>query len=72
MRLSAGLEVARTPDGPAIVSSRLAIERGEDDRLVATGAIPIGALPAGDYVVRGIVNIEGGASGKVMRTLRKK
>lgn len=72
MRLSAVLDVARTPDGPAIVSSRLAIERGEDDRLVATGAIPIGALPAGDYVVRGIVSIEGGASGKVMRTLRKK
>lgn len=72
MRLSAGLEVARTPDGPAIVSSRLAIERGDDDRLVATGSIPIGALPVGDYVVRGIVTIEGGASGRVMRTLRKK
>lgn len=72
MRLAATMEVARTADGPAIVQSRLAVERGEGDRLVATGAIPIGALPAGDYIVRGVIAIEGGATAKVTRTLRKK
>ena len=72
MRLTAGLEVARTVDGPALASSPLALERGEGDRLVATGSIPIGALPAGDYIVRGVIGIEGGATGRVVRTLRKK
>jgi len=72
MRLSAWIEVARTVDGPAVVTSRLALERGEDDRLVATGAVPIGALPSGDYVVRGVIAIEGGETTKIMRTLRKR
>ncbi|MDQ3071605.1 MAG: hypothetical protein M3R55_17980, partial [Acidobacteriota bacterium] len=72
MTLSAGIEVARTADGPAIVASRLAIERGEGDRLVATGSVPIGALPAGDYLVRGIVGVDGGATATVVRTLRKR
>lgn len=71
MRVSAVMEVARTVDGPPIVSSRLTLERAADERLVATGAVPIGALPAGDYVVRGTIGIEDGPSGRVMRTLRK-
>jgi hypothetical protein len=71
MRLSAVLEIARTLDGPAIVSNQLAIERADANRLVATGAIPLGALPAGDYIARGIIGIEGGPSGMVVRTLRK-
>lgn len=72
MRVTAVLDVARTVDGPALVSIPLALERAADDRLVATGAVPIGALPPGDYVVRGTIGIEGGPSGRVMRTLRKK
>jgi len=39
--------------------------------MVATGAMPIGSLPPGDYVVRGIVRLEDGTTGRVIRTLRK-
>lgn len=72
LRVSAVLDVARSVDGPALASSRLALERAADDRLVATGAVPIGALPPGDYVVRGTIGIEGGPSARVIRTIRKR
>lgn len=71
LRVSAVLDVARSVDGPALASSRLALERAADDRLIATGAVPIGALPPGDYVVRGTIGVEGGPSGRVIRTIRK-
>jgi hypothetical protein len=72
MKLSAALEVAREVDGPAIVSGRVALARADDTRVVATGPIPLGALPPGDYVVRGVVRLEDGATGRVVRTLRKR
>jgi VWFA-related protein len=71
-RVRAVLDVARTMDGPALVSIPLALDRAADDRVVATGAVPIGALPAGDYIVRGTIGVEGGASGRVVRTMRKR
>lgn len=71
LRVSAVLEVSRSVDGPAIVSSRVALERAAEDRLVATGAVPIGALPPGDYLVRATIGIENGPSARVMRTIRK-
>jgi hypothetical protein len=50
----------------------LAIESTSDpDRYQATGAVPIGNLPAGDYVVRVVVGLEGQGEGRVMRTIRK-
>jgi VWFA-related protein len=70
-RVSAILEVAATMNGPALVTVPLAIAPGGADRYIATGAIPIGALPPGDYVVRAIVGIEGQPAGRVVRTLRK-
>jgi hypothetical protein len=70
-RVTATLELARTEDGPAIATVPLAIASGGDDRYVATGAVPIGALPGGDFVVRAIVGIEGQPAGRVVRTLRK-
>jgi hypothetical protein len=70
-RVSATLEVAATMNGPALVTVPLAIAPGGGDRYIATGAIPIGALPPGDYVVRAIVGIEGQPAGRVVRTLRK-
>ncbi len=70
--MSAVLEISRTPDGPALVTSRVAVSRAEADRIIATGSLPIGALPAGDYIVRARVSIEGGASAQVLRTLRKR
>jgi hypothetical protein len=70
-RLSATLEVSRDLDGPAIAAVPLVLTRADDTRVVATGTVPLGALPAGDYVVRGIIRLEDGTTGRVVRTLRK-
>ena len=71
LRLSATLEVSRTLDGPALVTLPLALTRADDSRVVATGTVPLGALAPGDYVVRGVIRLEDGTTGRVMRTLRK-
>jgi hypothetical protein len=71
LSLSATLEVAREPDGPALVAVPLALSRADEGRVVATGAVPIGALPPGDYFVRGIIRLADGTTGSVARTLRK-
>jgi hypothetical protein len=39
--------------------------------VTATGSVPLGALPPGEYVVRGVVRLEDGTIGRVTRTLRK-
>ena len=66
------VEVARTIDGPPIVTTRLAIEATADPTTFrASGAIPIGALPPGDYVVRALVGIQDKPFGRVIRTIRK-
>ena len=70
-RLSATLEVARTLDGPAMATVPLALTRADDVRVVATGAVPLGALAPGDYAIRGIIRLEDGTTGRVVRTLRK-
>ena len=69
--LAATLEVAREPDGAALVTLPLALARADDNRVVATGSVPLGALPPGDYVVRGVIQLEDGTTGRVSRTLRK-
>ena len=46
-RLSATLEVSRTLDGPAMATVPLALGRADDARVVATGAVPLGALAPG-------------------------
>ncbi len=69
--LSATLEVAREPDGAALVTLPLALARADESRVVATGSVPLGALPPGDYVVRGVIQLEDGTTGRVSRTLRK-
>jgi VWFA-related protein len=69
--LFSALEVARTLDGPALANLRLALERAAEGRYVATGAIPLGALPPGDFVVRATVGIEGQPAVQIVRTLRK-
>jgi hypothetical protein len=70
-RVVVALEVARAMDGPAIASLPVTLTRASDVRVVATGAVPLGALPPGDYAVRGIVRLEDGTAGRVTRTLRK-
>jgi VWFA-related protein len=71
-RLSSALEVAKTMNGPALSVAPLAIEASGENRYIAKGAIPIGALPPGDYIIRALVGIEGQALTRVVRTLRKK
>jgi hypothetical protein len=70
-RLSATLDVSRDLDGPAIATVPLALTRADDTRVVATGTVPLGALSPGDYVVRGIIRLDDGTTGRVVRTLRK-
>lgn len=69
--VNATLEVARTLNGPALLAVPLAIEATGENRYVARGAIPIGALPPGDYIVRALVGAEGHPMTRVVRTLRK-
>ncbi len=70
-RLSATLEVSRDLDGPAIATVPLALTRADDTRVIAAGTVPLGALAPGDYVVRGIIRLDDGTTGRVVRTLRK-
>ena len=70
-RLAASLEISRSLDGPPIATVPVALTRADDSRVVATGTVPLGALAPGDYVVRGVVRLEDGTSGRVVRTLRK-
>jgi hypothetical protein len=70
-RVNATLEISQTPNGPAMVSVPLTIESGGADRYVARGAVPLGALPPGDYIVRAMVGLEGHPMTRVTRTLRK-
>lgn len=65
-------EVARTANGPALLTMPGAFAATtEADRFLVTAAIPIGALPTGDYVVRATVAAENQAGGRVVRPLRK-
>ena len=70
-RIASTLELASTMNGPALVSLPLALEATGENRYVATGVVPIGTLPPGDYVVRVMVGIEGQPMTRVVRTLRK-
>lgn len=70
-RIASTLELSATMNGPAMVSLPLAIEAGGENRYIATGVVPIGTLPPGDYVVRAIVGLEGQPMTRVTRTLRK-
>jgi VWFA-related protein len=70
--LTVVLEIASFEDGRALVRvpAAIVVAQGETRR-VANGVVPIGGLPAGDYVVRGIVSVDGRPLGRVYRTLRK-
>ncbi len=70
--VGAAVEIARTVAGPPLVVTRLAIESSGDPNVYrASGAIPIGALPPGDYVVRALVGVQDQPLGRVIRTIRK-
>lgn len=69
--VKASLELARSLNGPAMLAVPLAIETTGDSRWVSKGAIPIAALPPGDYIVRAVVGAQGHPPTRVVRTLRK-
>ena len=69
--LTARAEIARDVDAAPLVTLPLALTRADAGRVVASGTVPLGALPAGDYVVRAVVRLETGETGRVTRTLRK-
>jgi VWFA-related protein len=71
--VTASAEIARGVDGPSLsaaIPAALRAVAGEE-RAIATVALPIGALPAGDYVVRVTVTIPGHPPARILRTLRK-
>lgn len=71
-RVGVVFEIARTLNGPAIVAMPGAFAATTDaDRFLVTAAIPIGALPPGDYVVRATVAAQDQAGGRVIRPIRK-
>ncbi len=69
--VTALLEIARTIDGPTLVSVPLALQAQGAGRYLAMGTVPLGALAPGDYAVRGVLRLENGTSGRTIRTLRK-
>jgi len=71
MAVTAFLEVAASIDGPAIVVVPLALQAQGDGRFLALGTVPLGALPPGDYAVRGSLRLGNGVTGRTIHTLRK-
>jgi len=70
-KVTASLELADGPNAPARISVPLTIEAGAAGRYVARAALPIGAIPPGDYVVRAMVALDDHPMTRVIRTLRK-
>jgi hypothetical protein len=70
--LSVAMELAHTEDGPAIVRVPGAIVATSDvQRQRATGVVPVGNLAPGDYIIRGVISLDGAPIGRVTRVLRK-
>ena len=64
-------EVASGLDTPALrTAPGRAVPTKDRDRAVITGQVPLGDLPAGDYVLRAIVASGGRSLGRVMQGLR--
>ena len=71
--VGAMLEVTGTPSGKPFITVPLILEATTDaDRFSASGIVPIGALPPGDYVARAVVEQQGQPAGRVLRTIRKR
>jgi hypothetical protein len=66
------LDVASASNGPSLATAETQIGKGSgDDALLAFGGFSIDNLPAGDYLMRATVKLDGKAVGRVMRTIRK-
>jgi hypothetical protein len=71
--ITASAEIARSIEGPALSAAIPGAVRpvAGEERAMATIALPIGALPPGDYVVRVTIAAPGHPPARVVRTLRK-
>jgi hypothetical protein len=69
-KVSATIDIARTFNGPAILTMPGALAATGDHHSV-TAALPIAALSPGDYIVRASVGVVGQPFTRVERTLRK-
>jgi VWFA-related protein len=70
--LSVALELAGSEDGAALARVPGTVVATENpDRRRATGVVPIGQLPPGDYVLRAIVSVDGRPIATLIRILRK-
>jgi hypothetical protein len=66
------LDVVSTPEGSPLASAQTSVNPGStEDMRIAFGGFNIGSLPAGDYLMRAIVSLDGKPVGRVVRTLRK-
>ncbi|MFB3854636.1 MAG: hypothetical protein ACE148_12525 [Vicinamibacterales bacterium] len=68
--VAVNFEVAGSLDGPALAAVPARVEAGGDSR-TAVGAFAPSGLPAGDYVIRALVSVDGKPAGRVVTTLRK-
>ena len=72
MPVSVNVELATSLNGPALMTLQPKINgSAEPDKYIVMTPISLGTLPAGDYVVRAIVGIDGQPAGRIVRTLRK-
>ena len=70
--VAAAFEVSASLNGPPIVAVPGSITATtEAGKYTVMGALPVGALPPGDYVIRGIVATQGESPARLTRTLRK-
>jgi hypothetical protein len=71
-KVGAWLELAQGPEAQPFLMVPLVVEAtSRPDQFKAMGAVPVGSLPPGDWIVRAMVQVEGSAAGTVVRTIRK-
>jgi VWFA-related protein len=71
-QVALAFELATTLNGPALLAVPGVVSATtENDKFIVNAAIPIGALPPGDFIVRAIVGLEDQPAGRVYRIFRK-
>ena len=72
-KIKLGFELAKSDTGAPTDTYRPSgiTPTNEPDKFQIVGRIPIAELAPGDYVLRGVAQIEGQPEGKVLRTFRK-
>jgi hypothetical protein len=71
-RASVAIEVVTTSDSPALetVTAGLQTPDNDDHCRAASAAVPIAGLPAGPYIARAVISVDGQKVGEVLRPFR--